>query len=122
MMQRPRLSAALFALLLPIAAAAPAFAHSHPTVMAPAKDATVDPPSEVSIEFSEPLEPKFSSLALKDSKGVVVPKERTVADPADSKHLTLPLPALPRGAYSVHWIAVAPDSHRLEGEYTFTVK
>jgi copper resistance protein C len=103
-------------------AVAPAFAHSHPITMVPAKDATVTAPTEVSVTFSEALEPKFSSLQLVDDKHTVVSKAVSVVDPADAKHQTLALPKLPPGVYTVHWVTTALDGHRLEGNYSFTIK
>ena len=114
-----RLSVAVCALVL---AAAPAFAHSHPVTMLPAKDATVAAPTELSIEFSEALDPKLSTLELDDAKGTAVSTATAALDPADAKHLTLALPALTPGVYSVKWVSVATDGHRLNGTYSFTVK
>ncbi len=114
-----RLSAALMALTL----AVPAFAHSHPTKMSPEKGSTVSAPAEISVEFSEALEPKFSSLTLVDSMGMTVSKVPSVVDPADAKHQTLAVPAnLAPGVYTVKWVTTALDGHHLEGSYSFTVK
>jgi len=103
-------------------AAAPAFAHSHPVTMTPAKDSTVSAPTQVSIIFSEALEPKFSSIKLEDSTGAVVSKAASVLDPANAKHLTLALPKLAPGVYTVDWVSSSVDGHRLQGKYSFTVK
>jgi len=105
-----------------LVAAPAALAHSHPVTMTPAKDSTISAPTEVSVIFSEDLEPKFSSLELQDSMGMVIGKTPSVLDPKDAKHLTLALPTLAPGVYTVHWISVAADGHRLEGKYNFTVK
>jgi len=105
-----------------MAAAAMAFAHSHPKTMDPAPNATIAAPQRVSIEFSEALEPKFSSLKLTDAKGANAANAASQVDPADAKHMTLALPHLAPGIYTVHWVTVATDGHRLEGEYKFTVK
>jgi methionine-rich copper-binding protein CopC len=109
-------------LLLSLAAVPAALAHSHPVAMTPAKDSTVSAPTEVSVNFSEALEPKFSMLELQDSKGMVVSKTPSMLDAKDAKHLTLALPTLAPGVYTVHWVSVATDGHRLEGKYSFTVK
>jgi methionine-rich copper-binding protein CopC len=114
-----RLTSAAFALVL---AAAPAFAHSHPVTMTPAKDAVTNAPTEISIVFSEDLEPRFSSLKLEDSTGTIVSKQASVLDPANAKHLTLALPKLAPGVYTVDWVSSAVDGHRLQGKYSFTVK
>jgi copper resistance protein C len=109
---------ALFGLLVPAAA----LAHAHPKVMDPAPDSTVTAPRRVSIEFSEALDPKFSSLRVTSGSGAVMSKASSVVDAGDPKHMTLDLTALPPGVYLVHWVSVATDGHRLEGSYKFTVK
>jgi copper resistance protein C len=98
------------------------FAHSRPKTMLPAANSTVSAPTEVSIYFTEPLEPKFSLLKLTDEKGTIFNKAISTLDPADRTHLTLTLPALAPGVYRVHWVSAAIDGHRMEGDYTFTVK
>jgi len=104
------------------ATGAMAFAHAHPKTMDPAPNAKVTVPQRVSIEFSEALEPKFSSLKLTDAKGANAASASSQVDTADPKHMTLALPHLAPGVYTVHWVTVATDGHRLEGEYQFTVK
>ena len=113
-----RLSLAAGAMLVAVPMA---FAHAHPVTMTPAKDSTVTAPKEVSIVFSEELDGKFSTLELQDSMGMVVSKTKAVLDPKDAKHLTLALPALAPGVYTVNWVSVATDGHKLTGKYSFTV-
>ena len=115
---RPPFAAVVLASLTTL----PAFAHSRPKVMVPAADAVVAEPSEISVIFSEGLEPKFSSLKLMDEKGAVVSKEDSKVDSADPKHMTLALPRLAPGVYVVHWVTAAPDGHRMNGEYQVTFK
>jgi hypothetical protein len=108
-------------LLTWIAATPAAFAHTHPTKMMPAANATVSAPANVMIHFSEALEPKFSMITLTDAAGHVVSKEPSVVSP-DATMMTLPLPKLAPGVYTVKWIGVAVDTHRSQGDYRFTVK
>ena len=110
------------ALLLTLTAVPAAFAHAHPVKMTPEKDSVIAAPAQVSITFSEALEPKFSLLELQDSTGTVVSKDHSMPDPAAPAHLTLALPPLAPAVYTVHWVSVATDGHRLEGKYSFTVK
>ncbi len=99
-----------------------AFAHSEPVSMTPAANAAVVAPANVVIHFSEELEPKFSSMTLADTGGKTVSKQPSVVS-KDAKTMTLPLPALKPGIYTVKWVSVAADdAHRLEGNYKFTVK
>jgi methionine-rich copper-binding protein CopC len=113
-----------FPILIGMLGLAPVLAHAHakPKVMVPEANSTVSAPPQVSIVFSEALEPKFSSLKLTDANSAVVSKAASVVDPADPKHMTLELPKLSPGVYYVHWVTAATDGHRMDGEYSFTVK
>jgi methionine-rich copper-binding protein CopC len=99
-----------------------AFAHAHPKVMEPGVGFVGAAPAQVSIRFTEGLEPKFSSIQVSGADGAAVTKAASVVDAGDATHMTLALPALRQGSYSVHWIAVATDGHRTEGTYSFTVR
>jgi methionine-rich copper-binding protein CopC len=121
MFKRPYLHAAV-AICAVTLSAVPAFAHAHPVTMNPAPDATVSAPTEISIVFSEELEPKFSSLKLADSNGNIVSKEASVVDPKNAKHMTLALPKLAPGVYTVQWMSSALDGHKMARSYSFTVK
>jgi copper resistance protein C len=116
-------SIAPFLLLLFLAVSAPlAFAHSHPVSMDPAVNQTTPPPDKVTMHFSGDLEPKFSSITVSDAAGHVVNKDASVVSSSDAKLMTVALPPLAGGVYTVHWVAVSVDSHRTQGEYNFTVK
>jgi copper resistance protein C len=116
-------SIASFLFFLLLAASAPlAFAHSHPVSMDPAANATASAPDKVTMHFSGDLEPKFSSITVSNETGHVVNKDASVVSSSDLKLMTVALPPLPAGVYTVHWVAVSVDSHRTDGEYNFTVK
>jgi copper resistance protein C len=113
---------ALSFLVLALLMAAPsASAHTHPVEMMPAANAMVGTPPNITIHFSEPLEPKFSLITVTDAMGRVVNKEPSVVG-ADTKIMTVPLPVLAPGVYTVNWVGVSVDTHRTQGEYKFTVK
>jgi copper resistance protein C len=99
-----------------------AFAHAHPKVMEPVPDSAVASPAKITITFSEAVEEKFSSLAVTDEQGRKINKVASQLVSGDPKTLTLPLPPLTPGGYLVHWVSVAADGHRMQGEYKFTVK
>jgi methionine-rich copper-binding protein CopC len=99
-----------------------AFAHARPKVMLPAADSVGPSPARVSITFSEAVEPKFSSINVTDEQGKKFNTASSMPAIGDPKSLTLALPVLPPGGYLVHWVSLAADGHRLEGEYKFTVK
>jgi methionine-rich copper-binding protein CopC len=116
---RTKRNLSLFALTLLLAALA--FAHAVPVTMVPAANSTVSAPANVTVHFSEELEPKFSKLTLSDAAGKVVSKAPSAVG-TDAKMMTLPLPALGPGVYTVNWTSVALDSHREQGKYKFTIK
>jgi methionine-rich copper-binding protein CopC len=117
---KARLALSLFVLVL-LMVAPHAFAYTHPEMMMPAADATVSAPASIMIHFSGALEPKFSSITVTDATGRVVNKEPSVVG-ADAKVMTLPLPTLVPGVYTVNWVGVSVDTHRSQGDYKFTVK
>ncbi|RDK04655.1 copper homeostasis periplasmic binding protein CopC [Paraburkholderia lacunae] len=99
-----------------------AFAHAHLVSSEPAANAEVAAPAEVTIHFTEPLEPAFSKIALSDASGKAVAPAASQVDRSDAKVLHLALPSLAAGRYTVHWTAVATDGHRTQGNFAFTVK
>jgi methionine-rich copper-binding protein CopC len=110
----------LSALLL--ATAQLAFAHAHPTQQTPAPDATVEAPHEVDLDFTEGLEPAFSTLIVIDAAGKQVNSAKSAVDVNNKKHMSVALGDLKAGTYQVEWTAVANDGHRTQGHYLFNVK
>jgi copper resistance protein C len=119
--RKNRIVPSLLLLFLTVSASL-AFAHSRPLTMDPAADSTTAPPSKVVMHFSEDLEPKFSSITVSNATGKVVNKDASAVGANDAKLMTVALPSLPAGVYTVDWISVAVDSHRMQGSYKFTVK
>jgi methionine-rich copper-binding protein CopC len=120
--QPPRTaSVSLVVVLVTLLAVPAAFAHAHPVAMLPAPDQTVPSPDVVKISFSEAVEPKFSKISVMDAAGHGVNKEVSMVG-ADAKTISVALPKLAAGVYTVNWIAVAVDSHREQGSYKFSVK
>jgi hypothetical protein len=115
---------AIVSLLAASFAATAALAHPKLVKSDPAADAAVsDSPKELRLSFNEELVPKFSGADVKDQKGQKVEVGAAAADPADKKQLVLPLTKpLAAGTYKVEWHAVAADTHRVQGSFSFTVK
>ncbi|MBV6751999.1 copper homeostasis periplasmic binding protein CopC [Pseudomonas chlororaphis] len=108
-------------LLAGLAGANAAFAHAHLKSETPAKDATVSAPAELRLVFSEGVEAKFTKVEV-SSSGKTVMLKSIATDPADQKILIVtPAAALPAGEYKVVWHAVSVDTHKSEGNYSFTV-
>jgi len=117
-------TAAIVCLIAGSVVATAAFAHPKLVKSDPAADAVVTAaPKELRLSFNEELVPKFSSAEVKDRKGQKVEIGTAAADPTDKKQLVVPLAKpLAAGTYKVEWHAVAADTHRVQGSYSFTVK
>jgi methionine-rich copper-binding protein CopC len=106
-------------------ALAPALASAHGRLesAAPASNASVDAaPSMLRLTFNEDLEPSFSTIKVTDANGAVVDNAKAKVDPSDKKVLTLAVPKLSAGTYSVQWAVMTGDSHKTKGTYKFSVK
>jgi len=97
-----------------------ALAHAYPAVSIPNDGAAVkEPPREVRIQFTEPIELAFSQITVKGAKGEVVSqgKVRQVANDT----LAIDLLPLAAGSYSVEWQVLSVDTHITDGTLRFTV-
>jgi copper resistance protein C len=99
-----------------------ALAHAQLEKAIPAVGATVASPSEIRLEFSEGVEPKFSKISV-TGPGGAVPLGAARTDSGNPAVLIAPISKpLPAGAYKVHWQAVSVDTHHTQGTFEFTVK
>ncbi len=103
-------------------AATSAFAHAQLQKATPPVGGTVSSPSEIRLEFSEGVEPKFSGLTLTGAGGAAALGAPAV-EAGHQNVLIVPIakPLAP-GAYTVHWHAVSVDTHHTQGTFEFTVK
>jgi copper resistance protein C len=103
--------------------AAPAFAHAQLEKATPAVGGTVASASEIRLEFSEGVEPKFTKVTLSGPGGAAVPLGSATTAAGSQAVLIVPISkALAAGAYTVHWHAVSVDTHHTQGTFEFTVK
>jgi copper resistance protein C len=103
-------------------ASSAALAHAQLEKATPAVGGTVASPSEIRLEFSEGVEPKFSKISV-TGPGGAVPLGAAKTDSGDPAVLIAPISKpLPAGAYKVHWQAVSVDTHHTQGTFEFTVK
>ncbi|VWM08809.1 copper homeostasis periplasmic binding protein CopC [Burkholderia lata] len=103
----------------PIAASA----HGKLESAAPATGSTVDTaPDTLRLTFNEDLEPAFSLVKVLDANGNAVTQEKAKVDATNPRVMTVALPKLAPGAYTVQWAAMTADAHRTKGTYTFRVK
>lgn len=98
-----------------------ALAHGLLVQTAPAADAAVaQPPVEISLNFNENIEARFSGIDLVGPDGAIVATgEITV----DDKNMVAPvLGSLVPGVYQVDWHVLSADGHKVKGSYRFEVK
>jgi methionine-rich copper-binding protein CopC len=76
-------------------------------------------PRQLSLWFTQELEPAFSRVEVQNSAGARVDQGRPHFGPANVMHVGLR--ALPPGTYRVIWHALSVDTHTTEGNFTFRV-
>jgi copper transport protein len=113
----------LIAVLLLAWPATIALAHANLIRSDPAAGAAlVSPPQAIVLEYSEALDPAFTSVELLDAQSGVVVRGPGVIDPAQPRVLRLALPTLPDGVYSASWKArSATDGHVSQGMVSFSI-
>lgn len=114
-----RLLIALIAAAFSALAANPANAHAHLDHASPPVGATVQTaPHDVTIWFTQNLEPAFSTVAVTDVTRARVDQGKPQIT---GNTMSVALKALGAGTYHVHWHAVSVDTHTTQGDFTFTV-
>ena len=105
-----------------VCAAADAFAHAQLEKATPAVGGTVSSASEIRLEFSEGVEPKFTKVSV-TGPGGAVPLGAANTESVNQAVLIVPISKpLSAGVYKVHWQAVSVDTHHTQGTFEFTVK
>jgi methionine-rich copper-binding protein CopC len=113
-----------FWLLLPglLFAASPALAHARLERASPAVGSTIkSAPAEITLRFTEKLEPAFSTVAVTGRDGERVDTGDPHVDPGDPMVLRVSLKPLAAGPYKVAWRVVSVDTHVTQGDFKFTI-
>ena len=107
---------------LTASAALPAAAHAYLERARPIANSTVhESPRDLTLWFTQRIEPAFSEVRVLDSAGKRVDGAPTPQVDDDDKVLRVALPKLAIGGYRVKWRVVSVDSHVSEGEFAFDV-
>ena len=121
-MPRAVLAAALAALLL-LLLPAEGWSHAYLVRSAPAARTTVGrSPERIQLWFNERLEPAYSRLSVWRGDGQRVDAGDVQVASTEPTRLSVGVPALPAGTYTVKFRVLSVDGHVVEAEYVFTVR
>lgn len=100
----------------------PALAHARLTEEYPAGgDTLAEPPEQVQLRFSEPVEAEFEPIEVYDEGGSRVDEGNARTAPDDRELLVVDLGELREDSYTVEWRVTSADGHPVSGEYGFDV-
>ena len=109
----------LISLLLAALSNAAAHAHAFLDHASPLVGSNVaSAPREVSLTFTQNLEAAFSSVQVTDANGARVDQGKAQIS---GNTMRVGLKSLSPGTYRVRWQALSVDTHKTEGNFTFTV-
>ena len=101
-----------------------ASAHANLADADPAPNSVLEaPPSRITIWFTEPLEPSFSTIEVLDSQGTRVDNDDSAVDPRDPTVMYVTVrDDLPNGTYTVAWRNLSTvDGHTIRGTFFYSV-
>ncbi len=75
-------------------------------------------PRQVTLSFTQRLEPSFSSITVTGPSGLQVSAGRASVR---GTTMSVPLRAAGPGTYQVNWRALSVDTHTTQGSFSFTV-
>jgi methionine-rich copper-binding protein CopC len=75
-------------------------------------------PRQVTLTFTQGLEPSFSSIQVTDSKGARVDTGKAQVS---GSTVSVGLKALSPGTYRVNWHVLSVDTHKTQGSFSFRV-
>jgi methionine-rich copper-binding protein CopC len=95
-----------------------ASAHAHLQKSSPADNSVITtPPSNLVLNFSEAA--RLTALSIQ--KGSESPQKLNPLPTTAAQQISVPLPPLTRGTYSVSWRVLSDDGHVMSGTLHFTL-
>lgn len=79
------------------------------------------PPAEVRLTFTEALQPG-STFAIFGAVFDEIEGVEPQVDPGAPQQMAATIPPLDPGTYTVQWVAVGDDGHKVNGSYSFSIK
>jgi methionine-rich copper-binding protein CopC len=118
-----RRAAAIAVLSLVLLLPGSAGAHAVLVKSSPARRAVLAlPPARVELTFNERLEPAYSKVSVWTDGKTQVDDGEVVVAPDDPRRLSVGVPSLARGTYTVKFRVLSVDGHLVEGTYPFEVR
>ena len=100
----------------------PALAHAFlERASPPVGSELAQPPHQLTLTFTEGIEPLFSTIELRAANYATVPLGKPYVA-ADYRQLLVDVPVLQAGEYTVVWHVTSVDTHKTEGSFRFTVR
>jgi copper transport protein len=102
----------------------PAVASAHASLLRTTPSASVvvnTPPKELTLTYSEPVEPRFATISVTDPDANQETTARPSRSPTNPDTLVAPLRPLGQGWYLVYWRVISADGHPVRGAFTFAV-
>lgn len=87
-----------------------------------ARAALAHAPTRVELTFSERVEPAYSRASVWDAAGRQVEHQDVTVGPDDPRVLSVSLPPLAPGTYTVRYRVLSVDGHVVEGAFSFAVR
>jgi len=115
----------MLAAVLGFSALAPASGWSHAYLVksTPGARAVVSGvPARAQLWFNERLEPAYSQVSVADGEGRRADLGDVQVGPEDPKKLSVGLPVLAPGVYTVRFRVLSVDGHVVESQFKFTVR
>jgi methionine-rich copper-binding protein CopC len=118
-MTRGALAGLLLVVLAPVGVAA----HAVLVKSSPARRAVVaTPPPRIELVFNERLEPAYSTVSVWAAGDRRVDDGKVLVGPEDPRRLTVGVPSVPAGTYTVKFRVLSVDGHIVEGTFPFEVR
>ena len=80
------------------------------------------PPERVQLWFNERLEPAYSRVSVWDASGRQVDAADGAVDAREPTRLSVGVPGLGPGTYTVKFRVLSVDGHLVEAQFPFTVR
>jgi len=122
-MKRIQLVAVIGIVAYTAASATPAHAHAELLRSDPPSNAVLEKsPARIELLFTEEIEAGLSTVSVLDSNGESVNAGGPEGDPNNATRVTVSVPALKDGVYTVAWRVIATDDgHPTSGSFPFAV-